>query len=125
MSHRVLIVEDNLANLELLYVWLEGEGYLVDTATTLDGAFVTVQRHPDAVLLDIQLGRHDGLSLVAWMREQADLASIPVIAVTAHALAPERQRARQAGCADVLSKPVDFNVLRKCLEHWLPSPVTY
>ena len=119
VSQVILVVEDNPASMELLCDWLEGEGYDVHGVGTLDAGYAAVQaRHPEAVLLDIQLGGDDALHLVSWMREQPDLASIPVIAVTAHALAPERQRCHQAGCNEVVSKPVDFHLLRRCLYFW-------
>jgi len=74
---------------------------------------------PDVVLLDINLGGENGLDLVAWMRRKARLDNIPVIAITAHALATEQERILKAGCVACLSKPIDFKDLRGRLQHWL------
>jgi CheY-like chemotaxis protein len=71
------------------------------------------------VLLDVQLGDEDGLSLAVWMRKQTKLCRIPVIAVTAHALVTEQQRFLQAGCNACIPKPVDFKLLGEQLESWL------
>lgn len=120
MQRFILVVEDNPPSRELLCDWLEGEGYEVFATADLAGAFSAVRRRqPDAVLLDVQLGADDGLELAAWMHEQPALAPIPVIAVTAHAMATERERILQSGCRTTVTKPVDFTQLRQHLERCL------
>jgi two-component system, cell cycle response regulator DivK len=120
MSHRILVVEDNEANLELLVDWLQSEGFQVETATTLDEAFAAFQsKLPDTVLLDVQLGAQDGLTLAAWIRRDPALRNIPVIAVTAHAMLTDHERVMRAGCSACVSKPIDFRLLRKQLDRWL------
>ncbi len=120
MKQRILVVEDNQLSRELLSDWLETEGYEVMFAEDLNAAFAAVHRHqPHAVLLDVQLGADDGLSLASWIRQQPNLLHIPVIAVTAHAMVTEQQRILQAGCNTCLSKPVDFKLLRDQLHRWL------
>lgn len=120
MKQSILVVEDNPLNRELLCDWLETEGYAVSSAETLSSAIASVQQlPPDAVLLDVQLGDDDGLSLAAWMRKQPELCHIPVIAVTAHALVTEQHSFLQAGCNACVSKPIVFKVLREELERWL------
>lgn len=120
MKHRILVVEDNPLNRELLCDWLEAEGHEVWSANDLTAAMRSIEeRPPHIVLLDVQLGDEDGLSLAAWMRKQLRLCSIPVIAVTAHALVTEQSRFLQAGCNACVSKPINFNVLREELERWL------
>jgi CheY-like chemotaxis protein len=120
VKHPILVVEDNPLNRELLCDWLESEGYEVCSAETLSSAMTSMQqRPPDAVLLDVQLGHEDGLSLAAWMRLQPKLCPIPVIAVTAHALVTEQHSFLQAGCNACVSKPIDFKVLRVELQRWL------
>jgi len=116
LSHCILVVEDNQANRELLCDWLEVEGYDFVTAADLKGSFEALAKHsPDAVLLDINLGAEDGLSLVEWIRQKPEWREIPVIAVTAHALVTERERILNAGCKACLSKPIDFQQLREQL----------
>jgi CheY-like chemotaxis protein len=120
VKHCILVVEDNPLNSELLHVWLEAEGYAVLMAADLNAAFAAVRtQHPSAVLLDIQLGTADGLLLASWMREQPVLSKIPIIAVTAQAMATEQRHILQSGCNGIVPKPVDFSVLREQLQLWL------
>lgn len=117
---RILVVEDNAINRELLCDWLKAQGYAVLSAEDLGGAQRLLQDEPsDAVLLDVQLGSEDGLSLAAWMRRQPGLSGIPVIAVTAHAMMTEQQRFLQSGCNACISKPIDFKLLDQELHKWL------
>jgi two-component system cell cycle response regulator DivK len=123
VKQRILVVEDNPLNRELLCDWLEVEGYEVWSVEDLSGAIRSIEdREPDAVLLDVQLGDEDGLSLAAWMRKRPKLCHIPVIAVTAHALVTEQHRFLQAGCNACVSKPINFKELREEMERWLKDP---
>ena len=125
MKHCILVVEDNQLNRELLCDWLEAEGYEVWSAADLKASCeVFAKRHPDAVLLDINLGKDDGLDLLTWMRQKLEAREIPVIAVTAHALVAEQERILEAGCRACLSKPIDFQLLRKELNRCLQDSKT-
>ena len=125
MTRHILVVEDNDLSRELLCDWLESEGYQVTSASALDQAFDAIKKlPPDAVLLDVQLGDQDGLSMASWMRRQPALSHIPIIAVTAHAMVTEQERISQAGCNACVPKPIDFKELTKQLQHWLAAPVT-
>jgi CheY-like chemotaxis protein len=120
VKQRILVVEDNPLNRELLCDWLEVEGYEVGSVEDLSAAIRSIEdREPDAVLLDVQLGDENGLSLAAWMRKRPKLCHIPVIAVTAHALVTEQHRFLQAGCNACVSKPINFKELREEMERWL------
>ncbi len=120
MRHRVLVVEDNQPNRELLCDWLEAEGFEAFGTDNLEQAYAAFKNRPlDAVLLDVQLGKEDGLRLATWIRREPELRHTPVIAVTAHAMVTDQERVIQAGCNACVSKPVDFNVLRKHLQQWL------
>jgi two-component system, cell cycle response regulator DivK len=119
----ILIVEDNPLNSELLCDWLEIEGYLAVLAPNLAAGFAALEaQQPDAVLLDVQLGSEDGLSLASWMRQQPALKEIPVIAVTAQVMLSDRQRILDSGCNSIVSKPVDFSVLQNQLRRLLNAP---
>lgn len=123
MCHRILVVEDNPLNRELLCDWLETEGYSAVMAENLDEAFAAFEdQPPHAVLLDIQLGTQDGLVLAAWIRNNFQFRSLPVIAVTAHAMVTDQQRVMQAGCNACVSKPIDFGLLSTHLQTCLPKP---
>jgi two-component system, sensor histidine kinase and response regulator len=120
MKYRILVVEDNQLNRELLCDWLESEGHEVLSAEDLAAArHVLTNQQPDVVLLDVQLGNEDGLSLAEWMRQEPRLCGIPVIAVTAHVLVTEQQRFLQAGCNACVSKPLNFNLLSEQLQRWV------
>jgi len=120
MSYRILVVEDNLPNRELLCDWLEIEGFEVVSAETLKEAFAAIRNEPpNAVLLDVQLGLEDGLTLATWIREDPKLQKIPVIAVTAHAMVTDQERVIRAGCNTCISKPIDFKALDRELRWWL------
>jgi two-component system cell cycle response regulator DivK len=122
VKHSILVIEDNLLNRELLCDWLEVEDYEVWCDADLNTSFEVFSKQlPDAVLLDINLGKDDGLDLLAWMRQKPETRGIPVIAVTAHALLAEQALILQAGCCACLSKPIDFQLLRKELNCWLQS----
>lgn len=120
MKRRILVVEDNLPNRELLCDWLEAEGFEVLSAENLEQSFAAFKmRSPDAVLLDVQLGREDGLSLAKWIRQDPRLHDLPVIAVTAHAMVTDQERVIEAGCDACVSKPIDFKLLAAQLERRL------
>ena len=120
MKKHILVVEDNSLNRELLCDWLEAEGHKALSAEDLAGAQRLLQsERPDAVLLDVQLGNEDGLSLAIWMRQQPSFSGTPVIAVTAHAMVTEVQRFLQSGCNACIPKPIDFKLLNRELEKWL------
>ena len=126
MKHRILVVEDNAVNLELLVDWLESENFQVQTAATLDEAFAAFNGEPpETVLLDVQLGAQDGLTLATWIRGEPKLSAIPVIAVTAHAMVTDYERVMRAGCSACVSKPINFRQLREQLDHWLAEPAKH
>jgi len=120
---RILIVEDNQPNRELLSDWLEAEGFEVLPAENMQQSFAALQNSEvDAVLLDVQLGADDGLTVATWMRNQPALRNVPIIAVTAHAMVTDHERVLNAGCNGCVSKPIDFSQLREQLNRWLGQP---
>ena len=124
MKGRILVVEDNELSRELLCDWLETESYQVISASNLQQAFDAIKEvPPDAILLDVQLGDQDGLSIATWIRRQPALAHIRIIAVTAHAMVTEQERIFHSGCNAYVPKPIDFKVLNKQLQQWLAVPV--
>jgi CheY-like chemotaxis protein len=122
MTHHILVVEDNQPSRELLSDWLEVEGFGVVVAANLEQAMNAFKvQPPHAVLLDVQLGTEDGLFLAKWVRDDPQFRNTPVIAVTAHAMVTDQERVVQAGCNACVSKPIDFQLLRKQLEICLPE----
>jgi CheY-like chemotaxis protein len=104
----ILLVEDNPANQMLAVALLEREGYQVDLASTSTEVFERVRtRRPDLVLMDIQLPGRDGLFVTRQLKADAVTASIPIVALTAYAMAGDREQALAVGCVGYLSKPID------------------
>ena len=107
MTKTVLIVEDNELNMKLFNDLLEAHGYR--TVQTRDGkeALPLAREHrPDLILMDIQLPEVSGLQVTQWLKEDANLRDIPVIAVTAFAMKGDEEKIRQGGCEAYLSKPI-------------------
>ena len=109
---RLLLVEDNAMNRDMLSRRLQRAGF--DTLLAQDGAQALEQiaaQRPGLVLLDMNLPIVDGWSVCRRVRANPQLRDIPIIALTAHAMAEDRDRALAAGCDDYATKPVDFPAL--------------
>lgn len=120
---RILIVEDQELNLDLLVQLLEDE-YQVLTAT--DGAAgidMAERERPDLILMDLSLPVVDGWEATRRIKADGRLKHIPVIALTAHAMAGDVDRALACGCDDYLSKPLDHDLLLERLHHFLGAEV--
>jgi CheY-like chemotaxis protein len=114
---RILLVEDNELNRDMLSRRLQRRGY--EVSMVLDGREAVDQAtrmRPDLILMDIDLPVMNGWEATRALRQQAKTASIPIIALTAHALTTDRDRAIDAGCDDYQSKPVDFPALLAKME---------
>lgn len=102
----ILVVEDNPANQMLAEAVLHGHGYRVHLASSADEALASLAlERPDLILMDIQLPGQDGLSLTRQLKADPAQASIPVVAVTAHAMPNDRQLSLDAGCIGHITKP--------------------
>ena len=109
-SARVLVVDDNQLNLDLARYVLEADGFVVDEALRVDGAWALLRQcRPDIILVDIQLPGSDGLTLVRAVKATPGFESIPVIAFTAYAMQGDEERFRAAGCDGYLVKPMDVH----------------
>ena len=109
---RVLLVEDNEANRDMLGRRLQRRGFEVAMAADgVEGLEKARSLGPDLVLLDLSLPVLDGWTVARVLKTDAATSSIPVIALTAHAMAGDRERALAAGCDDFATKPVDFEAL--------------
>ena len=105
----VLIVEDNELNMKLFRDLLAAYGYAtVETRRGLDAMKLARQHRPDLILMDIQLPEISGLEVTKWLKDDDDLAAIPIVAVTAFAMKGDEQRIRQGGCEAYISKPISI-----------------
>jgi len=104
----VLVVEDNEVNQLLTASVLEREGFAVDLARTSTEAMELLRiRTPDIILMDVQLPGMDGLAFTRKLKADLATAGITIVAVTAHAMAGDREQTLAAGCAGYISKPID------------------
>ena len=107
----VLLVEDNERNLKLARDVLEYAGFTVLVATTGEEAVATAQRAaPDVILMDLQLPGIDGHAALGLLREDVRTSGIPVVALTAFAMARDRDRAMAAGFDGYLEKPISVRL---------------
>jgi two-component system, cell cycle response regulator DivK len=121
MTKRVLIVEDNDLNMKLFHDLLEAHGY--DTLQTKDGLEalqLARQHHPDLILMDIQLPEVSGLEVTKWIKEDEDLKSIPIVAVTAFAMKGDEEKIREGGCEAYIAKPISIAHFLDTVKRFLP-----
>lgn len=105
---RILIVEDSPDNMKLFRTVLRLKGHEVTGLAAGDGLLQAIeQEQPDLVLMDIQLPGKDGFALLQEIRRSAS-SRVPVIALTAHAMSGDRERALEAGFDDYITKPIDI-----------------
>jgi CheY-like chemotaxis protein len=117
---KVLLVEDNEMNRDMLSRRLQRKGYQVLLAIDgQQGIDLCRAEMPDLLLLDMSLPVKDGWQVASEMKADSGLSHIPIIALTAHAMADDRQRALQAGCDDYDTKPVDLPRLLSKIERLL------
>ena len=106
MSKRILVVEDQEDNRQILRDLLGNAGYELTEAENGEEAIVAVAKErPDLILMDIQLPVMDGYEATRRIRTNPDLNSVPIIAVTSYALTGDEDKARAAGCDGYVSKP--------------------
>lgn len=120
MSRKIAVVEDNPDNRMLVQALLEDRYDISEYETGVEAVEGLGGNIPDLVLLDISLPEMDGTEVLAWIREQDDLKNIPVIALTAHAMAGDRDKYLAAGFNDYVTKPIlDEDVLIEAIERCL------
>lgn len=120
---KVLIAEDNPVNRELLRELLEARGYDVDEACDGEESLEMVKRtRPNILLLDLSMPNLDGFEVIRKIRENPQLADLPVMAVTAYAMRGDRERVLDAGFDGYLSKPINAVSLAEELERLLDLP---
>jgi CheY-like chemotaxis protein len=114
---KILIVEDNELNRDMLSRRLERKGYEVACAVDgPDGIAMARSELPDIILMDVALGEMDGWEATAAIRADPATAHIPIIALTAHALQSDRLKSIEAGCVDFETKPVSLSQLIEKIE---------
>lgn len=120
MSKTVMIVEDNELNMKLFNDLLEAKGYrTVQTNNGMAALDLARAEKPDLILMDIQLPEVSGLEVTRWLKDDDQLHSIPVIAVTAFAMKGDEERIRQGGCEAYISKPISVVKFLETIQTYL------
>jgi two-component system, cell cycle response regulator DivK len=108
MNLRVLLVEDNYDNYEMVRFLLERAGYTVIGARTgREGVTAAKEHKPDVILMDLSLPEMDGWEAAREIKNDPEIANIPLIALTAHTLPGDRKKALESGFDDYISKPIN------------------
>ena len=122
-ERKILVVEDNDMNMQLVEFLLEEGGYAIVKATSGEEALAITRNGsdstPDLILMDIHLPGMDGLSVVRAMKEDARTARIPILALTAHAMRGDKDRFLEAGCDGYISKPIDVKTFIASIERFI------
>jgi two-component system cell cycle response regulator DivK len=119
---KILLVEDNEMNRDMLSRRLTKRGYDVTMAVDgQEGVDSAMAQQPDLILLDMSLPVLDGWTAARMLKADPATAAIPIIALTAHALAGDREKALEAGCDDYDMKPVDLARLIEKIQAQLPD----
>ena len=118
---RVLVVEDNDMNMQLVEYLLEEGGYqIVKAASGEEALSIARGGEPvDLILMDIHLPGIDGLSVVREMKADARTSTIPILALTAHAMRGDKDRFLEAGCDGYISKPIDVKTFLSSIRQYL------
>ncbi len=116
----ILLIEDHPMNRDMLARRLGRRGFhVLEAVDGLQGLAMARQHHPDLILLDISLPEIDGYEVTRRLKADPQTAGVPIVALTAHALVEDRQRALDAGCDEYTTKPVDFKALLAIMERIL------
>ena len=116
----VLIVEDNELNMKLFHDLLDAQGYAtLQVREGMSPLALAREHQPDLILMDIQLPEISGLEVTKWLKEDAELSHIPVVAVTAFAMKGDEERIRQGGCEAYISKPISVGFFLDTVKRFL------
>ena len=116
---RILVVEDVEFNRDLIVQLLEDEYEILTATNGAEGLDLALRERPDLILMDLSLPVMDGWEATQRIKADEALKAIPIIALSAHAMKGDEDRARQSGCDDYLSKPLDEDLLFEKLGKFL------
>jgi len=117
-KERILVVEDNMDTYELVHFILERNGYETFLAVNgRDGVNAAVKQKPDLIIMDMSMPEMDGWTATDLIKRNEQTSTIPLIALTAHALPGDRQRAMDVGCDEYITKPMDLDELVETIHY--------
>jgi two-component system cell cycle response regulator DivK len=122
-NRTVLIVEDNELNMKLFHDLLAAHGYAtIQTRNGLEALELARRHRPALILMDIQLPEVSGLEVTKWIKEDDELRSIPVVAITAFAMKGDEERIRSGGCEAYISKPISVSGFLETVHRFVGDP---
>lgn len=122
MRESILVVDDNVDNRDLTQILLECEGYEVRLAEDAARALHDLETfRPKLILMDVQLPGMDGLELTRRLRQNPSLQGVIIVALSAYAMAPEKQNARAAGCDGYITKPINTRTFASEVRQYLDA----
>ena len=122
MSNRILVIEDNEDNRQIIRDLLTSLGYeLIEAVDGAEGVAMAQSHRPDLILMDIQLPEMDGYEATRQIRAVPELTTVPIIAVTSYALSGDEAKARDAGCDGYVAKPFSPRELLAKIREFLPD----
>jgi two-component system cell cycle response regulator DivK len=124
LGHKtVLIVEDNELNMKLFHDLLAAHGYTtIQTRSGLEALELARRHRPALILMDIQLPEVSGLEVTKWLKEDDELRTIPVVAITAFAMKGDEERIRSGGCEAYISKPISVSGFLETVHRFVGDP---
>jgi two-component system cell cycle response regulator DivK len=125
VTQRILVVEDQADNMQILRDLLTSAGYeMIEAEDGEAGVRAAATERPDLILMDIELPLLDGYEATRRIKADPALRAIPIIVVTSYALSDEEAKARAAGCDDYVPKPYSLRQLLAKIREYLPAEVT-
>ncbi|MCE2977273.1 MAG: response regulator [Pseudanabaena sp. CoA8_M7] len=116
----ILLAEDNEANIITISAYLQAKGYrLIIAKDGQEAVDLILSASPDLVLMDIQMPSMDGIEAIKLIRNKNNLTDLPIIALTALAMAGDREKCLEAGATDYMSKPIKLKQLAATIQQYL------
>ena len=116
---RILIVEDNPVNLDLVMQLLEDDYELLTAEDGMSGLAIAIKEKPDLILLDLSLPLKSGWEVCQELRETLGESVMPIVALTAHAIKGDREKALKIGFDDYVTKPIEEEILFETIQRFL------
>lgn len=120
LHQKILVVDDNRDNRELVVKVLKNRGYdMVEAVDGEDALRKAQDERPDLILMDISLPKMDGYEVIRRLKSQEEYRYIPIVALTAHVMKGDKERAMNAGCIGYIPKPIDIRELPEQIRYYL------
>ena len=120
LPKKILIVDDNQDSRELAVKVLKNVGYqMIEAADGEDALEKAVAENPDLILMDISIPKIDGYEVTRRLKSQVSFKNTPIIALTAHAMKGDKEKAMESGCEGYISKPIDIHELPNQIKSYL------